>query len=116
LGLIHIDFQLKLDLIDSSGTTNLTIEAQFHLKKANLDMVLTPGETASLAPILPLYNAKVIGVIIDKTGKIIVEFENGYLLEVTPDEKYEAWQIGCPIGSGVLLVCAPGGEVALFRK
>ena len=49
LGLIHIDFQLKLDLIDSSGTTNLTIEAQFHLKKANLDMVLSDWNFAVAA-------------------------------------------------------------------
>lgn len=80
-----------------------------------MECLLIPEEPASLAPILPLFNAKVIGIRIRKAGKLKVDFGNDLLLEVNPHEKYEAWQLGCS-SIGLLLVCSPGGPVSVFRQ
>jgi hypothetical protein len=114
LNYIHIDFRLALDLVDASGTTSLTIETPCRLKWAVGEASLTPSESSSLAPILPLFNAKVIAIAIQKTGQLTVEFGDGHILEVDPDDSYEAWQLGC--SSGFMLVCSPGGKVSFFQQ
>jgi len=111
---IHIDFRLSLDLVDASGKASLTIETPCRLKGAGGEVPLTPSEPSSLAPILPLFNAKVIGVGMQKTGQLKVEFGDGHTLEVDPDDSYEAWQLGC--SSGSMLVCSPGGKVSFFQQ
>jgi hypothetical protein len=112
---IHIDFRLALDIIDASGNASITIETPCRLKRAEGEVWLTPSESPSLAPILPLFNAKVIGVAVQKTGQLKVEFGDGCTLEVGPDDSYEAWQLGCsPID--VMLVCSPGGNVSFFEQ
>ena len=43
-----------------------------------------------------------------------MEFSGGPTLEVDPDPMYEAWQLASST-MGFLLVCSPGGAVALFN-
>lgn len=97
-----------------SGTANLTIETPFRLRSFDADVLLTPDDSSSLGPVLPLFNAKVVGLAIRKTGQLKVEFGDGCSLEVCPDESYEAWQLGSSIG--FMLVCSPYGTVSLFRE
>jgi hypothetical protein len=113
--LIQIDFRLGLVLSDTSGKAQLYIETPCRLKGAGGEVPLTPSESPSLAPILPLFNAKVIGVAIRKTGQLKVEFGDGQSLDVDPDDSYEAWQLGCS-SIGSLLVCSPGGMVCFFQQ
>jgi hypothetical protein len=114
LGYIHIDFRLGLDIVDVSGTANLMIETPFRLSSFDAEVLLTPADSASLGPVLPLFNTEVVGLAIRKTGQLKVEFGNGCSLEVYPDESYEAWQFGSSLG--FMLVCSPGGIVSLFRE
>jgi Family of unknown function (DUF6188) len=67
----------------------------------------------SLAAILPLVNARIETVAVRDTGRLRIAFGNGYLLDVEPDERYEAWQLSP--SRGFMLVCSPGGKVSLFR-
>jgi hypothetical protein len=113
--LIQIDFRLGLFLSDASGNAQLYIETPCRLKGAEGEVWLTPNESHSLAPVLPLFNAKVAGVAIQKTGQLQVEFGDGRTLLVEPDKSYEAWQLGCS-SLGFLLVCAPGGDVCFFPE
>lgn len=113
--LIQIDFRLGLFLSDTSGKAQLYIETPCRIKRADGEVLLTPSESSSLVPILPFFNAKVIGVAIRKTGQLEVEFGNGHSLEVHPDDSYEAWQLGCS-SIGSMFVCSPGGEVSLFQQ
>jgi hypothetical protein len=110
--LIHIDFRLGLFLADASGDAKLCIGSPCRLKGEDSDVLLNPEESSSLAPALPLFNAKVIGLSIQQTGHLKVQFGDGRLLEVNPDDAYEAWELGCSIG--FMLVCCPGGGVAFF--
>jgi hypothetical protein len=112
--LIQIDFRLGLLLSDASGTAQLYIETPFCLNGPNTDVSLTPAKTSSLAPVLTLFNAAVIGVSIRKTGQLKVQFGDGRWLEVGPNDAYEAWQLGG--STGFMLVCSPGGNVSIFNQ
>jgi len=113
--LIQIDFRLGLFLSDTSGTVQLYVETPCWLKGAYGEASLNPSESSSLAPILPFFNTKVIGVAIQKNGRLRVEFGDGHTLEVDPDGSYEAWQLSCT-SIACVLICAPGGEVSFFRQ
>lgn len=114
--LIQIDFRLGLFLSDTSGKAQLYIETPCLLSGPGGDVSLTPSQPSSLAPILPLFNAKVLGVSVQKTGKLKVEFADGFILEVGPDGRYEAWQLGCSPPVECMFVCGPGGSVSLFKQ
>jgi hypothetical protein len=112
--LIQIDFRLGLFLSDASGKAQLYVEAPCHLRGPDVDVALTPAESSSLAPVLPLFNAKVTSVAIRNTGQLKVQFGDSCSLEVDPDDAYEAWQLGCSLG--FMLVCSPGGKVSFFKQ
>lgn len=111
---IEVDFRLGLLLGDKTETASLYIETPCYLKGAGEDTLLIPDEPCSLAPVLALFNAEVEGVSIQRSGHLTAMLKNGRSLEVDPNEMYEAWQIGST--NGFLLVCSPGGEVALFEQ
>jgi hypothetical protein len=112
--LIQVDFRLTLFLGDGADTAKLVVETPFRLIALENDVVCSPEKPASLAPILPLVNARITGVLAQKSGWLRVEFDSGRSLEVAPNESYEAWQLGSSIG--FLLVCSPGGGVSFFKE
>lgn len=112
--LIQIDFRLGLFISDKSGEAQLFIETPFEMNTPQGRHVLVPEDTPSLEPALTLFSAKVVRVSIRETGGLTVEFKKDVSIEVYPDDKYEAWQLsGSP---EFMLVCAPGGSVAIFRE
>jgi hypothetical protein len=112
--LIRIDFKLGLVLVDGTDSAELYVETPFRLIGSGTDVLCVPEEPTTLAPILPLVNAAVKGVMIKKSGYISVDFESGLSIKVDPDASYEAWQLGGSMG--FLFVCPPGGDVALFKE
>ena len=114
LGYIHIDFRLTLDLTDETGTASVVVESPCCLSCPSEETLLMPSEPTSLAPILALFDASVTQVTIAKSGILTVFFEDHKFIRVNPDERYEAWQLCCPT-LGLLLVCASGGDVSVFR-
>ena len=112
--LIQIDFRLGLFLSDALDKAQLYIETPCRLKHHEADVLLKPAETSSLGPALALFNARVMRIVIRKTGQLKVEFGDGYSLDVHPDDASEAWQIVC--STGLMLVCSPGGSVSLFQR
>ena len=111
--LLQIDFGLGFILTDGHDNAKLHVETKCRLIQSGHEAELIPEESPSLSPILAFANAKVSGISIRKTGHLKLEFGSGARLEVGPNERYEAWELGLSIG--VLMVCAPGGEVAFFR-
>ncbi len=110
--LIQVDFRLGLLISDAPSQAKLFIETPCFLRGPSGVSLLTPAKSASLAPILSFFNAPVRSIAIRKTGRLALSFGDGTLLEVEPDDAYEAWQLG---GSGsFLLICSPGGEVSAF--
>ena len=111
--LLQIDFRLGFILTDGHDDAKLSVGSKCRLIQSGHEAELTPEEPSSLSPILAFANAKITGISIHKTGHLKLEFGSGARLEVGPNERYEAWELGLSIG--VLMICAPGGEVALFR-
>lgn len=110
--IIQIDFRLGLFLADASGLSKLYVGSACRLKGPDSEVSLIPEDTPSLAPALPLFNAKVESIDIRKTGQLTVWFDGGRTLEVEPDEKFEAWELGCSIN--LQFICSQGGEVAVY--
>jgi hypothetical protein len=74
-------------------------------------------QSPTLAPILRFFNAEVTAIEIQRAGQLTIRFVDDSLIEVEPNEAYEAWQVGISSRQGdYLLVCAPGGEIVLFQE
>jgi Family of unknown function (DUF6188) len=69
------------------------------------------GPAEALAPALVARHQQLIDGDIWANGRIRMAFSNNSVLEVAPDERYEAWALASDSVSGAphLLVCAPGG-------
>jgi hypothetical protein len=114
--LIQIDFRLNFLVTDGPNRAWLHVETPGSLKIGTTETCFVPGQSVTLAPMLAFFNAIVSNVRIAKTGQLVVEFEQDRLILVAPDKAYEAWQIECSTEGGeLMLVCPPGGDVALFR-
>jgi uncharacterized protein DUF6188 len=50
----------------------------------------------------------------DKSGTLHVAFDNNARLRIDPDTSYEAWTVSGP--HGMLVVCMPGGELAIWDE
>jgi hypothetical protein len=114
--MIQIDFRLGFLITDDDDQVWLHIETPARLKTTASEVLLVPDQSVSLAPILPFFNAPVASIRMERTGRLLVEFQRGASLDVAPHQDYEAWQAGCMIQKkDSLFVCAPGGEVAWFK-
>ena|SRR5579883_1528119 len=111
--LIQIDFRVAFDFADGSDSATLTIETEFRLKGPDVDKLLNPEESSTLGPILPLHKAKIVSVDFKRTGQLKIEFGEGYSIEVGPNDRYEAWQLGCTTPRS-RFICTPGGDVSRF--
>jgi len=111
--LILIDFRLGLSMSDGADELRLEIGSQCHLSQSGTDIVLFPEETPSVAPVLSLFKAIVLGIEIQRGGKLTINFDGDRYLFVEPDSKYEALELGCP-SVNQLFVCQPGGGVSQF--
>jgi hypothetical protein len=50
---------------------------------------------------------------VEPTGQLVVRFEDERILEVDPDDQYEAWQVTNE-SPRLMLFCTPGGKVAAW--
>jgi Family of unknown function (DUF6188) len=114
LTFLHIDFRLTLDITETTGTISLILEQQFYLRQGENVASIIPSDTASIAPVLPLFNSSVDEIEIRAGGHLNVGFTDGHSLNIGPHPKYEAWQLGCT--SDYLFVCEPGGYISEFRQ
>jgi hypothetical protein len=114
--LIQIDFRLTFLIVDGSDRVWLHVETPGRLKTGATETTFVPAQAVTLAPLLTFFNAIIRNIRIGKTGELASEFEQDQFMLVEPDKAYEAWQIECSAEEGeLMLVCPPGGDVALFR-
>jgi hypothetical protein len=114
--MIQIDFRLNLLFAEVESHTWLHIETPAWLRCEGAEILLTPEQTTTLAPVLKFFNSAVNHMSIERIGNIRVNFREGSALNIAPHDTYEAWQVGYSNqGENLLLVCAPGGEVACYR-
>ena len=78
------------------------------------ETVVLDTEVASLEPIAeakPLLGSSITGASASPTGDLEITLDAGRLL-VRAGESYEAWQLDGPHGE--LVICMPGGELAVW--
>jgi hypothetical protein len=114
--LIQIDFRLNFLVTDGFDKAWLHVETQGRLKCGAKEISFVPEQAVTLSPILTFFNTSLSNVIVAKTGQLVVQFEQDRSMIVAPNDTYEAWQMECSTEKGeLMLVCPPGGQVALFR-
>ena len=76
-----------------------------------------PSSPAGLAPLLVLSRATITSAEVRKDGRLTLVFADGAVLEVLPDEKYEAFTVAGslpPVRREFKFVALPGGGLARF--
>lgn len=109
---VRVGYQLVLVL---DPTAEVTIETEAWLtpggpRKAAIRL---DPEHQDVAPALALVGATITSAEAAQSGALHLTFSTGVELCVNPHPGYEAWQVSEP--SGVLTVCGPGGELAIWR-
>ena len=77
-----------------------------------------PSDAPGLAPLLKLHQAAITSAEIRKDGRLTLAFTDGAMLEVLPDERYEAFKVTGsrpPIRRGFSFLAIPGGGLARFE-
>jgi hypothetical protein len=117
LSAIQIDFTVTLSIRDQLTEVNIRIGEPFVVEGPNGSATATPGVVETLACVLPLWNGTATHVVIANNGELTLPFEDGRRVVVPPNENLEAWEIGArDPEQSLLIVCAPGGEVAIFER
>ncbi len=110
LSWIRVDHQTRLQF----GESEIVIETPFLLTTASGAWQLDPEDRAGLGPLLALYPDTLTAAIALPDGSLRLELRSGAVLTVPPDPKFEAWQVGSPLGL-LLVVCTPGGALAIWQ-
>jgi Family of unknown function (DUF6188) len=96
----------ELKLTSPTTAWTITIEGTFAVRRDNNEV--NPAELSALV------GESVITLRARKSdGQLDVEFTHGWLLTVSPDDQYEAWQMSS--SSGERLIAVPGNGVAIWR-
>jgi hypothetical protein len=78
------------------------------------ESLVVPAEQEELGSVLRLLRATSTGGTAFEDGRLEVRFQDGSILVVSPDERYEAWTAAGP--AGALLVSLPGGGLAVWGE
>ena len=111
---VRVSYQLTL-LLD--GAAQVSFETEVLLTHGPLGAPdVTPihldPERQDVAPALALFSATVLSAVAFKTGALRLVFDTGTHLNAKPHPQYEAWSARGP--DALLLVCQPGGSVAIW--
>jgi hypothetical protein len=73
---------------------------------------VSPKDPASVGPVLAIVGQEVEGAVIED-GALTLGLSDGSKIRCEPDDRYEAWQVvgGTPEH---LVICMPGGEIAVW--
>lgn len=111
---LRIDFAFTLVI---RTVLEIRIETAFTVDSAGVDVVFDPENTRSLGPLLDLHKVGVIAATLSKAGTLRVEFQDGRLLSVEPDDRYEACAVRLRTPAGgrrFEFYILPGGGLAAF--
>lgn len=108
---IHVEYALYLRLSDQYY---VTVESPFRFDLPDRSVDLSPETDAEEVRALlgRLVGHRIDDAAVSETGVLTIHFDDSTRLTVEPDPAYEAWNVSGP--AGFLMVCTPGGELALW--
>ena len=92
--------------LDLAGITHVTVEGR---SPVEIDTTLCQDELTD--EVRPLLGQTITGAEVSSAGNLTITL-NQTLLQVEAGDDHEAWQIYGP--SGEIIVCMPGGELAIW--
>lgn len=108
LSWLRFDYEIQLRF----GDAEVRLSGAFRLTLDGRDYDLHPAHHADLGPVLRLFPGACESLVVESDGTLRLTFESGHAITAPPDERFEAWAVA---GAGPhLVVCAPGGAVAVF--
>ncbi|WP_156754923.1 DUF6188 family protein [Actinokineospora pegani] len=111
---LRFDHAVTVVVTGGPERAEIRIETRFRLAAREVWELEPDGETASLAPVLPLLRQRVARLDVLKAGALELDLVGGASLTVPVSERYEAFTVAGP--GQVLLVSMPGGDVAAWTS
>jgi hypothetical protein len=120
----RVNFELPGQMVVShlcQGSVVLTMTGGYVVVLEAPFTVTTPEASTRCDPGLIVESAGVEGDLVgqiidactvDDAGSLSVTFTSGIRLQVNPDDGFEAWTVSGP--EGMLVVCTPGGRLAVW--
>jgi hypothetical protein len=109
-----VDFAFSLDLEHDSQKVMIRIEGPFTLSKDGQTYELSaedrPGD---LGPALELSRTSIRSAVVQKSGELELNFDDGTALLVRGDPNYEAWTL--TVTGGPIVISGPGGKLTFFN-
>jgi hypothetical protein len=109
-----LDHAFILEFHDAEEKVILRIEGTFLICNNGGDHILAAATPAGLGPALELFGQVVRLATASQEGQLKIVFEDGRILSVEPDDRYEAWEMSGP--RGMRVVCAPGGRISVWQQ
>lgn len=108
---VLVEYTLRMQFAD---VYFVVVESPFRLEVNGVGVLLSPEEDADEAfePIRQLVGQTVEDASADENGLLSIRFSGGTQIVVPPDKDYEAWSSSGP--RGALVVCTPGGKLAIW--
>jgi Family of unknown function (DUF6188) len=108
---IHVEYALYLRL---SEQYNVTVESPFRFNLPDRSVELSPETDAEEVRALlgRLVGHRIDAAAVSEKRALTIDFDDSTRLTVDPDPAYEAWNVSGP--AGFLVVCMPGGELAIW--
>jgi hypothetical protein len=108
---VSADYTVQLQMTDGYF---VTVGSTFSLRSAERTITLDSETNAerALDRMRPLVGQRVDTAVADSTGALCIRFSSGADLLVEADAAYEAWSVSGP--DGALVVCTPGGKLAVW--
>jgi hypothetical protein len=108
-----VDHAFALEFHEGEQSAVVRIEGTFAILDQGRVHRLTPSAPKELGPAVGLFGQVVRSATASARGELEISFEDGRVLSVQPDARYEAWEIYGP--GGMRAVCTPGGEVSVWQ-
>lgn len=115
---VAFDYQTTLLLVDQNPdgskrvSAHLIIETRFVLRDAagNCHELDPNTSRSALAPVIDLIFKSITGVTVTDRGTLTLDFDHGAQLTVSPDPRYDSWELHGEGISGILI--GPGGDTS----
>ncbi|MGI8806316.1 MAG: DUF6188 family protein [Acidimicrobiales bacterium] len=78
------------------------------------EQLVIPEELAHVEAVLALLRLVIEEATAYKDGRLELRIAGGAILQVPPDEGFEAWEAAGP--DGMQVIALPGGELAVWRS
>ncbi len=109
------DYAVVLRLSQAPSTWELRIEQPFVLTTSEgAEHLVLPEELAHLHVILTTLRSTVESLVAFKDGRLDLRLDDHAIIEVPPNEGFEAWTLTGP--DGIRVISMPGGEVAVWNS